>query len=145
MDIAEKALVPTLYIIEAGRQGWIAVKKNMHEMSVAESILRIAEDELEKRGLRELIRVRVCYGALSRVVGESLHLCFEALLLNTPYKGAVLELEELPVVLRCGVCGRTFSPQDGDMPFSPCPACGENFGHHVEQGRELYVKQLEAQ
>lgn len=117
----------------------------MHEMSVAASILRIAEDELKKHDLRKLSLVRVRYGALSNVTGESLRFCFEAMLVDTPHAGARLELEEIPVVLRCGGCGRTFSPDDCGALFPPCPGCGENFGHHVERGRELYVQHIEAE
>lgn len=116
----------------------------MHEMSVAESIVRIASDEMKKHDLQKLLLVRVCHGAMSNVVAESLSFCFEAMTLNTPHAGARLELVELPVVLRCGGCGESFTPEGRD-PFAPCPACGESLGHSVEQGRELYVQHIEAE
>lgn len=117
----------------------------MHEMSVADSVLRIAVDEMEKHQLHTLRLVRVRYGAISNIVAESLHFCFEALTIDTPWAGARLELEELPVVLRCNACGKTFSPEGRDALFAPCPECGENVGHSVVQGRELYVQHIEAE
>lgn len=116
----------------------------MHEMSVAESIVRIAADEMAKHSLSKLLLVRVCHGAMSNVVPESLSFCFEAMTLNTPHQGARLELVELPLILRCGACGHSFTPEGRD-PFTPCPACGETLGHSVEQGRELYVQHIEAE
>lgn len=132
-----------------GHAGWTQydfcrISRGMHEMSVAESIIRIAADEMEKHGLRKLLLVRIRYGAMSNVVADSLSFCFEAMTLNTPHEGAKLELEELPVTLRCGACGETFTPEGHD-PFAPCPACGEILGHSVEQGRELYVQHIEAE
>ena len=115
----------------------------MHEMSIAESIVSIADEEVKKHQLQKLLLVRVHYGALSNVVAESLSFCFEAMTMNTPHAGARLELEELPIVLRCG-CGAQFTPDQRDL-FAPCPQCGENLGHTVEQGRELYVQHIEAE
>lgn len=117
----------------------------MHEMSVADSILRIVADEMEKHQMRSLHLVRVRHGALSNIVPESLTFCFEALTLDSPWKGARLELEELPVILRCGGCGATFTPPGREGLFAPCPACGEVLGHAVEQGKELYVQHIEAE
>ena len=116
----------------------------MHEMSIAESIVSIAAEELKKHRLEKLVLVRVRYGALSNVVAESLSFCFDAMTMNTPLAGARLELEELPVILRCGQCGVSFTPKGRDL-FAPCPTCGQNLGHEVEQGRELYVQHLEAE
>lgn len=115
----------------------------MHEMSVAASIVDIVRDEMQKHGLTKLCRVCVRHGALSNIVPDSLQCCFEALTTEPPLAGARLELEEVPLRLRCGVCGHGFSPSRADI-FAPCPACGGVF-HEVEQGREMYVQTLEAE
>lgn len=121
------------------------IMKDMHEMSIADSILRITADEMKKHHMEKLLLVRVRYGALSHVVAESLSFCFSAMILDTPWAQARLEMEEVAVVLRCGRCGDTFSPSGRDALFDPCPACGESLGHSVEQGRELYVQHIEAE
>lgn len=115
----------------------------MHEMSVAASILDIAREELKKHGLSTLTCVRICHGPLSNIVPDSLHFCFEALTVDTPFAGARLELEQTPLLLRCGACGAEFSPERADL-FAPCPECGGVF-HAVEKGRELYVQTIEAE
>ncbi len=116
----------------------------MHEMSIAESILNIVEQELEKHNCTKLILVRVHYGALAQIVAHSLQFCFEAIIKDGPYAGARLELEEIPLLLRCGACAKDFNPQEGEV-FSPCSYCQMSVGHEVLKGRELYVQNIEAE
>ncbi len=116
----------------------------MHEMAIAENILHIIEDELAKNNCTKLTLVRVRYGALSQVVPDSLQFCFEAVTKDGPHQGACLQMEEVPLILRCGQCQQSFTPEEGS-PFAPCPHCQNAMGHEVEQGRELYVQHLEAE
>ena len=57
--------------------------------------------------------------------------------------GVRLDLEDIPVRLRCRSCGAEFTVEQGATPFAPCPACGEELGHTVLSGRELYIEYLE--
>ncbi len=116
----------------------------MHEMAIAENILQIVEQELAKHNCTKLTLVQVRYGALSQVVADSLQFCFEAVIKDGPYDGARLELEEVPLTLRCGSCAQSFSPEFGEV-FEPCSHCGANFGHEVLEGKELYVQHIEAE
>ncbi len=116
----------------------------MHEMAIAENILNIIDQELAKNNCTKLTLVRVRYGVLSQVVPDSLQFCFEAVTKDGPHQGALLEMEEVPLILRCGMCHQSFSPAEGN-PFEPCPHCQATMGHDVEQGRELYVQHLEAE
>lgn len=118
----------------------------MHEMSIAANIVDIAREELGRRGLRTLTRVEVRCGALSNVVADSLQLCFEALTAEGPFAGARLDVVEVPLVLRCRSCGKTFAGTEGQASlWLPCPLCGAEPGHTVEQGREFFIQQLEAE
>ncbi|HIW78640.1 MAG TPA: hydrogenase maturation nickel metallochaperone HypA, partial [Candidatus Bilophila faecipullorum] len=51
----------------------------------------------------------------------------------------------IPITLKCSQCGHIFSPPKGEHFFAPCPSCGEEFGHGMETGRELYVQHIEAE
>ncbi len=116
----------------------------MHEMAIAESILQIIEQELDKNQCTKLNTVHVRYGALSQVVGDALQICFEAVIKDGPYEGAKLELEQVPVMLRCGACEQEFAPSYGEL-FEPCTHCGTNLGHEVISGKELYIQHIEAE
>ncbi len=113
-------------------------------MSIAESIMNIVADEMKKHNCTTLLKVQVRYGALSQVVPESLQFCFDAILKESAYPNAKLELEEVPILLRCGECNEVFTPAHEDV-YVPCPICSMHIGHSVEQGKELYVQHIDAE
>lgn len=120
-------------------------RKHMHEMSVATSLLAIVREELAKHDVEKLLLVRVRYGVLANLVPEALEFAFEALTAGTDFEGARIELAQVPVRLACGGCGKEFEPEGREQLFAPCPACGEEIGHNVLSGRELYVEHIEAE
>lgn len=118
----------------------------MHEMSLTNSLLDIAREEMKKHGASRLLLVRVRYGALANVVPEALSMAFEVLTQGTDLEGARLELDEEPVILACGDCGREFAPPPAAAGmFSACPHCGQDFGHRVLSGKSLYLDHLEVE
>jgi len=120
----------------------------MHEMSIAQSLVKIVREEMAKNQVESLIKVTVCCGRINAVVPDALHMAFEALTRDTPLQGAELDIVHVPLRLACGQCGSHFEPEDGaDTVFFhfPCPACGQDIGHEVVQGRELHVESIEAE
>lgn len=118
----------------------------MHEMSIAQSILDIVAQEMEKNGLTRLIRVKVCHGSLTNTVSEAMETCFMALTVKTPMENAVFELQTIPARYKCFSCRHEFSPpEDSNRLLVPCPACNEEFGHTVLAGKELYIEYIEAE
>ena len=80
-------------------------KENMHELSIAMSIVELAEEEAERRGV-QVDAVHLKLGALSGVVKEALLSCYEMACENTPLQGSRLVVEEVPVVIFCSSCQR---------------------------------------
>ncbi len=115
----------------------------MHELSLAEGMLDIARDELARHGCRRLRRLRVEVGAISGVVVDSLVFGFETLVAGTEHEGARLDVVRVPLRLRCGICGTEFDGEDVAGSLTPCPSCGEVFGHGVLAGKELRVTWIE--
>lgn len=114
----------------------------MHEMSLAISLLEIAEEEAAKNGCNKLLRICVNYGAFSGVMPEALDFCLKTLLAQTVHKDAVFELVETPLKLRCAMCNASFGGQNAI--WQACPHCGEEGGHIVEEGRDLILSRIEA-
>ncbi|EGJ51589.1 hydrogenase maturation nickel metallochaperone HypA [Desulfocurvibacter africanus] len=117
----------------------------MHEMSIAQSLIDIVDQEMKKHGVTKLLKVKVMHGRLANVVPEALHFAWQALTLETPFEGAELVTEEVPLKVRCKQCGITFEPEDATLLLMICPQCGEEFGHEVLSGKELYIENLEAE
>ena len=117
----------------------------MHEMSIAQSLLDIIKQEMEKHNLTKLIKCKVVYGRLSQIVPEALDFAFEVLTKGTEFEDAQLVTEMIPLSLRCSACGEEFAPDTANVAFAPCPKCDEEFGHEVLTGRELYLQDMEAE
>lgn len=109
----------------------------MHELAIAESVVRIASEHA--RGGARVAVVRVAAGHLRQVVPAALAFSFELVAAGTPVEGARLELREVPAVVRCRACG-AHSEQDG-FPLR-CAVCG-GFDVAVTSGEELMVEELE--
>ncbi len=113
-------------------------------MSIAHSLVGIIEQEMARHEVTRLIRVKVKYGRISAIVPEALQTAFEVMTMETPMRGATLEIEEVPLVACCRECKKEFSPE-GDLMIMTCPYCSAEFGHEIISGKELYIDELEAE
>ena len=111
----------------------------MHELSIAISIVELAEEEAERRGV-QIEAVHLKLGVLSGVVKDALLSCYEMACENTPLQGSRLVVEDVPLVVFCSKCraGRQLS----SVQLFCCPECGTPTAE-VVRGRELEVVALE--
>lgn len=110
----------------------------MHELSIAVSIVEIAEKEAARRGVHvQAVHLRL--GPLSGVVKDALLSAYELACENTPLAGSSLFVEDVPIVVYCPHCKerRTLS----SMRFL-CPEC-QTPTPDVVHGRELEIFALE--
>jgi hydrogenase nickel incorporation protein HypA/HybF len=94
----------------------------MHEMGIANSVIEAVKAEAESRPGMRVAKVGLRIGELSGVNPEALRFCFEALVKETDFEGAALEIEFRPQRHRCPACAREFEVESYD---TKCPACGE--------------------
>jgi hydrogenase nickel incorporation protein HypA/HybF len=108
----------------------------MHELSIAESIVRIAR---RHAGGRRVARVDLRVGHLRQVVPSALEFAFELVAEGTAVEGAKLAMEVVPPAGTCRTCGArtTF----GGFPFA-CAGC-DGLDIEVTSGEELEVEALE--
>jgi len=111
----------------------------VHELSIAISLVEIAVEEAGKRGGR-VLAAHVRLGRLSGVVKEALIAAYEMASEGTALDGSALIIEEIPVVIRCGVCQQD-RPTRASEWFS-CEVCGTPAAD-VLRGRELELAALE--
>jgi hydrogenase nickel incorporation protein HypA/HybF len=108
----------------------------MHELSVATAVLNTALKHSDKRPV-SVVNLRV--GRMRQVVPDSLRFYFDIVARDTACEGAVLELEEIAVQLRCRACQRSWAP---DIPAFRCPECS-SADVEVTAGEELEVQYIE--
>jgi hydrogenase nickel incorporation protein HypA/HybF len=111
----------------------------MHELSIASSIVELAQEEAERRAVR-VIAIHVTLGVLSGVVREALEGSYEMAAAGTPLEGSRLVIQEQAAVVFCGACKQS-SALPSIQSFV-CPRCGAPAGEVVE-GRQLQVTALE--
>lgn len=108
----------------------------MHELSIAEAIVSIAEEHAEGQ---RVTRVEVDCGHLRQVVPDALSFAFELVAQGTAVEGAELVLRQIPAEGDCRACGaRTPLPH---FPLS-CHSCG-SLDVEVVRGEELCVDAIE--
>ncbi|MGA7294029.1 MAG: hydrogenase maturation nickel metallochaperone HypA [Terriglobales bacterium] len=113
----------------------------MHELSIAMSIVDLAQEEAEQRGVR-VTGVRMKLGALSGVVKDALLSSYEMACWDTSLQGSQLVIEEVPVVIFCSTC-QTHRPISSVQLFC-CSECGTP-SSEIIHGKELEVVALEVE
>lgn len=108
----------------------------MHELSIAESVVRIAAGHADGR---RVTKVYLRVGHLRQVVPSALSFGFEMISQGTPIEGAELEMDVIPAVGTCQACG--VETRLENFPLQ-CGSCG-GFDLKIIAGEELYVESLE--
>lgn len=111
----------------------------MHELSVAEEIINIANQYLPTDNSSDVISVKVEIGKLSNILSDSLKFCFDALTNDTRLKGAQLIIKEIPVTVFCEECGDT---TEVERVLFQCRIC-ESSRLKLLTGKELKVTEIE--
>jgi hydrogenase nickel incorporation protein HypA/HybF len=111
----------------------------MHELSIAMSIVDLAQEEAVNRNVA-IEAVYLELGPLSGVVAEALLLSYEMACSGTPLEGSRLVIQEVPIEVYCAACKarRVLS----SMQWFYCPQCGAPTSE-VIHGKELAITALE--
>ena len=110
----------------------------MHELSIAMSIVEIAEETALENKAKKVKEVEIEVGSLSGVVVEALDFAMSAAIKNTICEQAAWKIIEVQAKSVCPSTGKEFVVKEL---YEPCPYCNE-YGHELIQGRELRVKSL---
>jgi len=113
----------------------------MHELSVAESIWNILEDELKKLGSKKLISVKIVIGELSGVVPEALDFYLNLLKDEKGHSETKFVYQFVPVRFQCSSCSHVFTV---DKPMFSCPQCGST-DVKIISGNEFYIEEIEVE
>jgi hydrogenase nickel incorporation protein HypA/HybF len=111
----------------------------MHELSVTESVLRIALEHGQRAGARRITAVQLVIGDMAGFVNDSIQFYFDLLSRGTPAEGAQLRFERVATRLRCRQCGCEFAPEGTDW---RCPQC-QAWAGEVLAGKEFYIDSIE--
>jgi len=94
----------------------------VHELSIAESILKTIKEEQGHHSPAEVVKVGLRLGKIAGVDANALSFSFEALIRGSEFAGVALEIERSPWRHQCPQCHLEFTVVDYKF---TCPECGE--------------------
>ena len=98
----------------------VAEEEDVHEVGIAQEVLRIIESRASECGGGKIRSVRLSIGALSGVAAEPLRFALEICAKGTRAEGMAIEIREVPTRAGCSGCGHAWDFAIGQM---ECPAC----------------------
>ncbi len=113
----------------------------MHELSIAQCLLNLVQDESKKHGVSKVTRVYLRIGRLTAIAPEALTFCFEVISESTIAEGAAIDIEVVPARGRCQNCNADFEVDDS---FLVCPTC-KGIASEIISGRELEIVHIEVE
>jgi len=111
----------------------------MHELSIATNIVEIAEAEAQKHGSRLIRTIKLRLGEFTTIVRDALEFSFEVARQGTLAEHATLQIETVPLAVRCPTCGPVKQPAHEICLM--CPTCGSPL--QIVCGEELQVEYIE--
>lgn len=110
----------------------------MHELSIATSIIDIAEDFARDKNVAMICKIEVEVGKLSGVVCDNLVFALEIAVKDTVLKDAEIIIDETDGRSVCNSCKTEFLNNDW---YTPCPNCG-SLDFTITGGKELRVRSI---
>ena len=110
----------------------------MHELSIALSIIDIAEKEVKKNAASEVIEIELEIGKLSGIEPYALDFAWDQAIVNTVLEKAERKTQYVEARAVCQDCSHEF---DIENIYDECPAC-KSYMKELKSGKELRVKSL---
>ncbi|MCJ7553508.1 MAG: hydrogenase maturation nickel metallochaperone HypA [Ignavibacteriaceae bacterium] len=110
----------------------------MHELSIAQNIIRIINSSVEKEKLGLADKIYLKVGRLSNILTESLLFCFNSAIENTPLQNSELAIEIVPIKIQCNDCNQISATDDF---IFTCPSCNGS-SITVIGGDELVISSI---
>lgn len=111
----------------------------MHELSIIAGLFETLLDQARAHNAREITRVRLKVGLLSGIVPELLESAFDMYKKGTLAEKAGLDIDIVPLLVRCRTCGAESRREDFCL---ACPAC-TSADLQVVQGTEIFLEKIE--
>jgi hydrogenase nickel incorporation protein HypA/HybF len=111
----------------------------MHELTVAKSIVDIAEREVERHGASKVAAINLEIGMLAGIEFEAFDFAWPEATRGTVLDKVTCNIKKIEGRSRCTACGAEFDMKEY---FDLCPEC-HSFENELVNGHELRIKSLE--
>ena len=113
----------------------------MHELSVTESLLKIAVQHAEKANAQRVTALNIVIGDLASMVDDSIQFYWDIIAKDTVAEGATLHFHRVPAELQCNNCGEKYHLTDKEL---VCPKCG-GIGATIIAGEEFALESIDVE
>lgn len=113
----------------------------MHELPIAQSILKIALRHAENVGAAQVTDLYLVIGKLSYVMDDSIQFYWDVIAKDTIAEGAQLHFERIPAAFVCLDCSQHYTP-DGET--LACPSC-QSTRVKVAAGEEFRLDSIDVE
>jgi hydrogenase nickel incorporation protein HypA/HybF len=113
----------------------------MHELRIAEDLSSIVLEAAANGKLTKVTKVNVSFGTMIQIVPELFRAAFAEAVRDTPAACSEVEIEIIPVRIRCRNCRKEFS--ESEYLFS-CSSC-RSTEIDIVNGKELFIKSIEGE
>ena len=111
----------------------------MHELSIIANLYDIMEEKAREQGAKKITLVKLQVGILSGVVPDFLETAFGIFKEGTMASDATLEIEKVPLKIRCESCG---TENTSDELIYICTECG-SAQIKILDGTELILEKMD--
>lgn len=113
----------------------------MHEMTIAQNIVNLAEKAARESGAGTITRIDIQIGELAGVLLEALEFSLKVAVRHSLAADAEITIESVPGEAVCSACGTTFPLSQR---WAVCPTC-ESIQYTILSGEELKIKTIEVE
>ncbi len=113
----------------------------MHELRIAEDLSAIVIEVAEREKLSVVTKVNISFGQLVQIVPDIFEFAFREAVRDSVAADAELDLEIIPVKMKCSACSREFKVTEN---YFACDQCGST-GLDIISGKELFIKSIEGE
>jgi hydrogenase nickel incorporation protein HypA/HybF len=110
----------------------------MHELGLAEDILRKIKEEAKAKNLAKVSYAKIRVGETLVTDQPELIELFSMISTGTPAEGAKLDIVISPLKAVCGSCKKEFNPK---VIRFDCPGCG-SASINIVSGKELLIEEI---
>ena len=113
----------------------------MHEIKIAEELSAIVLETAKREKLTSVSKVNISFGKMIQIVPDIFRFAFGETVRETIAEGAEVDIEILPVKMKCRKCKSDVMVIDYSF---ACDRCGST-DLEIIQGKELFVKSIEGE
>jgi len=119
----------------------------VHEVSIATAIAETVAEFEAAHPDSEILKVQLQIGELMSVESEQLKFGYASIIHDTSWAGSTLEIETVPLRIKCPYCHYEGAPKYGDdaltvpAPTLQCPRCG--LSAEATSGHECLITSIQ--